>query len=524
MTGHWSPPRGPGAPESIAEQHEWLRRQVSRRAFLRGTGAAAALAATPVVLLRTSVTGEESAPSGIHLAYGADPSTEMSVSWQLSRPAAQPYLRLGTSPADLSQRIPAELKVLRTEFPGMSLVEQYYVQARAGHLNPATTYYYAVGHAGSGVSQPQQFRTAPAPGASPQPFTFTAFADQSVSTHAQGADQVVAAQRPAFHLLAGDIAYADSDGRGFRPALADGPDTDAFDPNVWNQYLSQIAPVAARVPWMVAMGNHDMEALYSPDGYGGQVCRWAFPGNGPEICPTVYSFRYENVAFLALDANDVSYEIRANLGYSRGQQTAWIASELSRYRSDPGIDFIVVFLHHCAYSTGRTHGSDGGIREHWSPLFDQNQVDLVINGHNHVYERTDPIRGGIVRRQVPPGGVAQPVTDGTTYLTVGGGGRDVETFPAAQSYEHHADNVAPIRTQYWAGVHHLAHQEVDWSRSRFEGYSLAAVDVVPARKGATTLMTIRVLDPAGTEIDRVTLQRTAGQVASPADELSAVAF
>jgi hypothetical protein len=29
------------------------------------------------------------------------------------------------------------------------------------------------------------------------------------------------------------------------------------------------------------------------------------------------------------------------------------------------------------------------------PLFDLYSVDLVINGHNHVFERTDPLRGGV---------------------------------------------------------------------------------------------------------------------------------
>jgi hypothetical protein len=262
-------------------------------------------------------------------------------------------------------------------------------------------------------------------------------------------DQVVAAQRPAFHLLADDIAYADDDGRGYRPALVKGSAPGVFHPLVWDLYLAQIAPVAAQIPWMVTMGNHDMEALYSPDGYDGQLCRFAVPGNGPASCPAVYSFTCQNVAFLALDANDVSYEIPANLGYSGGEQTRWIAAQLSAYRGEAGIDFIVALLHHCAHCTGRTHGSDGGVREHWTPLFDQYQVDLVINGHNHLYERTDPILAGIVRRAAPAGSIVHPATDGTTYLTAGGGGKGVELFRVAQSYEGHVDIVDPIQTQTW---------------------------------------------------------------------------
>ena len=49
------------------------------------------------------------------------------------------------------------------------------------------------------------------------------------------------------------------------------------------------------------------------------------------------------------------------------------------------------------------HASDGGIDKYWTPLFDQYQVDLVINGHNHIYERTDPIRAGAPTGQAPIG-------------------------------------------------------------------------------------------------------------------------
>jgi Purple acid Phosphatase, N-terminal domain/Calcineurin-like phosphoesterase len=496
---------------------------VSRRRFLAGSAVTLSAATVPAVFFRASDGGSVAPPSGVHLAYGSDPTTEMAVTWQLNVPVPQPYLRLGTSPASLTEKIPAELKTLKTSFPGQSLLRQYYFQARAVNLQPDTTYYYATGYEGNPGSLLNSFKTAPLPG-SGTPFTFTAFGDQAVNAHANAMSSAVAAQKPVFHLLAGDIAYADNDGRGFRPSVAETTTADVYHPLVWNSYLAQIAPVAAQIPWMVTMGNHDIEAFYSPDGYGGQVSRFAFPGNGPEICPAVYSFTYENVAFLALDANDVSYEIPANRGYSNGAQTEWIAAQLQKFRADPGIDFIVAFLHHCAYCTGKTHGSDAGVREEWSPLFDQYQVDLVINGHNHVYERTDPIRAGIARRAVPVGGTVDPATDGTTYLTVGGGGRDVEQFKVKQSYEDHVDLVEPIKTQYWTGVHQLVHQEIDWSRTRYEGYSLIAVDVVPGSAGGKSQMTVRTLNEKRAEIDRVVLRRAAGQASSPADELSTVAF
>ena len=55
---------------------------------------------------------------------------------------------------------------------------------------------------------------------------------------------------------------------------------------------------------------------------------------------------------------------------------------------------IVVFMHQCAMSTSVPgNGSDLGIRRAWLPLFDRYEVDLVLSGHEHDYERSYPVRG-----------------------------------------------------------------------------------------------------------------------------------
>ncbi len=33
------------------------------------------------------------------------------------------------------------------------------------------------------------------------------------------------------------------------------------------------------------------------------------------------------------------------------------------------------------------------LREHWVPIFDKHHVDLVLQGHDHAYLRTYPLRG-----------------------------------------------------------------------------------------------------------------------------------
>ncbi|MDQ1645787.1 MAG: hypothetical protein QOJ50_1971 [Cryptosporangiaceae bacterium] len=523
---------------SIAEQHELLRKnRISRRSVLLGTAGVAgaavaglpgsASAATPQFWRQAHrIPGKLVVPFGRHLAYGANPRSEVSIGWQVPAPVTRPFVRYGDSPWNLSHKVAAEVRALHSEVLGaIAPVDQYYLHATLDRLQPGRDYFYAVGHDGydpadlSTFGRIDSFSTAPSRRSIASPFTFTAFGDQGVSYHALSTDGVIAAQNPAFHLHAGDIAYADSSGSG-SPVSSDGRNgTDVFDPRIWDQFLAQTESIASSVPWMVATGNHDMEALYSPNGYGGQEARFTFPGNGPEHCPSVYSFIYANLGIVSLDANDISHEIPANHGYSGGSQTSWLDARLAELRAQPDVDFIVVFFHHCAYSTTNAHASEGGVREDWVPVFDKYQVDLVINGHNHIYERTDSLRGGVAK-PAPIGGTAQPQRDGTTYVTAGAAGRSLYNFPAPDSYAGHESQVDSVASYVWGDGKVKNPETVGWSRVRYTGYSFLAVDVTPARPGQYSRLTLRAVTEGGIEIDRLTLERRSSTLAAPRAPLS----
>ncbi|WP_206343950.1 purple acid phosphatase family protein [Streptomyces mesophilus] len=511
---------------SMAEQHEYLRARharpkVSRRAALVGGLVTASAAGTAGALANgtasavqgptlqsapatAKVDGSLVAPFGRHLAFGADPKTQMRISWQVPFAVRKPYVRVGLAPWDLSRRFEAEVRDLSTPALSKKLpaVEQYYLHVALDGLRPGTTYYYGVGHEGFDPTRPERlatlgsFRTAPA---APETFVFTAFGDQGVSAHALANDQVILGQNPSFHLHAGDICYADSSGHG--------KESDTYDARVWDTFLAQTESVAKSVPWMVTTGNHDMEAWYSPDGYGGQRARWSLPGNGfdPEHSPGVYSFAYGNVGVVALDANDVSYEIPANKGYSDGKQTAWLDRRLRELRAHKDIDFIVVFFHHCVYSTS-THASDGGVRDAWLGLFTKHQVDLVINGHNHVYERTDAIKNGEVGRPVPIGASTDPTCDGIVYVTAGGAGKELYGFPAGvkDSYEGAVRDRESILSFHWTAQRLPDPDTVEWSRVRYTGYSFLAVQ---ASAGASPRLEVSALAENGERIDHFEIAR-----------------
>ena len=515
---------------SMAEQHELLNRQRGhrRRSLLAGAAAVAGAAATVTVgapanaasatvwQQSSKVPGKLVVPYGRHLAWGANPRTQVRIGWQVPHVVSKPFLRVGDSPWNLSHKIQAEIRPLHSEVPGAIVpVDQYYVHAALDDLSPGQTYFYAVGHDGfdpadlTTFGRVDSFTTAPSRRCVSEAFTFTAFGDQGVSYHALGNDGMVAAQNPVFHLHAGDLCYADSSGSGGPVSATGANGTDIYDPRTWDQFLAQTEPIASSVPWMASLGNHDMEALYSPNGYGGQLARWDFPENGPVQSEGVYSFIYGNVGVISLDPNDVSYEIPANLGYTGGAQTAWLDNRLKFLRSQPDVDFVVVFFHHCAYSTTNQHASEGGVRNQWVPLFDKYGVDLVINGHNHIYERADVLKGG-VSKKTPIGSTVHTETDGTTYVTAGAAGRSLYSFPVADSYAGHVNDLDSVPSYVWASGAVKVTETVTWSRVRYTGYSFLAVDVKPADDGRTTTLTLRAVTEAGDEIDRVVIARQAG--------------
>ncbi|MEV6587896.1 purple acid phosphatase family protein [Streptomyces acidicola] len=503
---------------SMAEQHEYLRTRLSRRRTLVTASALAGGLLTGCSGSRTPtadrssataterVHGSVVAPFGRHLSFGADPKTQMRISWQVPFAVRKPFIRVGSRPDDLSRKIEAEVRDLVTpELGGRPRYEQYYVHAALDGLQPGTTYYYGVGHDGFDPAAPghrstiASFRTAPA---SPERFVFTAFGDQGVSKEAIENDKVLLRQDPAFHLHAGDICYANNTGHGEK--------SDLFNPSTWDAFLKQTEPVAKSVPWLVTTGNHDMEAWYSPDGYGGQLARFSLPESGfdPRKAPGVYAFTYGNVGVVALDANDVSYEIPANFGYTDGEQTAWLSRTLKELRAEDSVDFIVVFFHHCMYSTSK-HASDGGLRADWLPLFVEHKVDLVINGHNHAYERTDAIKNGEVGKPLPIGASTNPERDGIVYVTAGGGGKTLYGFDpdVKDSYEGHIRERESIESFVWTRSRQRKDETVEWSRVRYTGYSFLSVEAEPGKGTGPARLKVSALTHKGERIDHFEVRR-----------------
>jgi Calcineurin-like phosphoesterase len=367
-----------------------------------------------------------------------------------------------------------------------------------------------------------------------------------------------------FNLVAGDLCYAQAQGdiqpiinpdgpNGRQPSAgntprppADSGGWDYYDPWIWTSWFPMIEPSSAGIPWMFATGNHEPElfsasvaadqvtvASYEPHGYGGLVRRMDLPKTGPSQCPSVYSFSYGNVGIISLDANDLSWEIQGLLDYSHGAQVRWLEDQLRAWRQDHRIDFIVAFFHECAYSTCNGHSSDGGVRSKLAPLFDAYKVDLVVQGHNHVYERTNPLlydartnsaRSGKDAVAVSPDEPAEvePARDGTTYVVAGTAGtprygwtgkRETDrNFAAGRGSGTVVHANASSQTGPYVNEKDFSvrYETVDWSQARYDDYGFVALDVNPARRGRKTTMVLRFITEQGRELDRVVFSRIAG--------------
>jgi len=262
-------------------------------------------------------------------------------------------------------------------------------------LNPATEYSYRVGD-GDQWSTLLTFRTA-APSANT--FEFIAFGDHGMSSDAQATfDNMQTFTEVELVILAGDISYANG------------------DQAIWDDHANQYQDSMASIPWMVAPGNHENENGYDFDAY---QTRFEMPSSsGTDLW---HSFEQGGVHFIAISTEH---------DYTAGsEQLEWFAADLAAAAANrENVPWIVVYGHKPAYTTHGGSDSHDGQREEirgiFEPFLVDHQVDLVIWGHEHFYERTWPVVNATVQqRGVDEEGYMFSGYHAPIHITAGTGGR-----------------------------------------------------------------------------------------------------
>jgi hypothetical protein len=483
---------------------------ISRRTLLT-TGAAAAIigagvsagagallrspARGPILWTRPDRSGIEPV-RGVHLQFGKNAATDVVVSWQTTDAVDNPRVMLGTPTSGFGRVVQAQTRTYRD---AKSKTEIRVNHALLGNLTPDTDYVYAAVHDGT-TPELGTVRTAPS---GRSPLRFTSFGDQATPTLGKLAhttyvndnlgspaagDITAAVERidPLFNLFNGDLCYANLAHDRIR---------------AWSDWFENNTRSARYRPWMPAPGNHENELGNGPIGYAAYQTYFALPDSGSdaELHGLWYSFTAGSVRVISLHNDDICFQDGGNSyihGYSGGAQRRWLETELADARADPEVDWVVVCMHQPAISTAdHTNGADLGVRQEWLPLFDRYQVDLVLCGHEHHYERSHPVRGtqDTETRMPIPVETHTNVIDtskGTVHVVIGGGGTSAPSntrfFPQPRCRV--VTGVAEFNPNIRRRAPIYVVEDAPWSafRDSENPYGFVAFDVDPGSPGGNT--------------------------------------
>lgn len=305
-------------------------------------------------------------PAFVHLGWPAqDTSTSISIEWI-------------TDPGTLASQVEwgagdtLDQHTAGTSFTvGDDAAYRVHELRLCEQLKPGTTYRYRVG--GDGHWSPTYaFTTPQAPGTFD---TFTvAIAGDSRGTYEDWRQVVakMASHDPDLYLFSGDMVN-----RGENEAE-------------WLAWWAATGDTFARKVIVPAHGNHEMLSAHYFE-------QFSLPGN-----EQWFAIDYGTATIVSL--NDT---------VTRGDDlTVAEPAYLRQVFSTSKSKWRIALHHRATYSASAAHGSTLPVREAFAPVFDELGVDLVFAGHNHLYERSKPLRGDQV---VEPG-------KGTVYYVTGGAG------------------------------------------------------------------------------------------------------
>jgi hypothetical protein len=301
-------------------------------------------------------------PDQVVLTWSGDPRTTQAIQWRTGRKVKKGWVAFGRK-AETTGRPPwkwKRVKGVSRELEDRMLFNDPVVRRHAVELEGLesdTTYVYCVGDGSRrGWTEPAEFRTAPS---GTEPFSFIYMGDAQNGLDRWGTlVRNAYRERPdaAFYVMAGDLVNRGN------------------ERDDWDDFFHNAAGIYDRRPLVPVLGNHECQGgrprLY--------LEQFRLPGNGPAGMETgrAYSFEYGNALFVILDSN-----------LDPEGQTDWLGARLAG--SEATWKFVV--YHHPAYSSAPNR-DNVKLREAWGPVFDRHHVDLALQGHDHAYLRTYPMK------------------------------------------------------------------------------------------------------------------------------------
>jgi hypothetical protein len=406
-------------------------------------------------------------PAGFILEYGPTKS------YGKRAKIARTQRRHGAAETDQCYNYAADLS-------GLNLSRQYYYRLRSGAATIAEGYFTTRKKRGEAIR-------------------FVAFGDNAYGDPGQRAIAYYAYQaRPDFIMNTGDNVYESGLDSQYIEYFYPIYNADTPDPKVG-------APLLRSVPFYTVMANHDVahkDAAHQPyadfDKEPDSLAYYTamhLPLNGPRdlASPTAikgakepidafkacagqrfprmanYSFDYGDIHFLCLDSN-------VYVDTSDKALHDWIEADLKATDAP----WKIVVFHHPSFNAGDKHYAEQRMRV-FSPVFEAQGVDLCLHGHEHTYQRTQPLRfkpSDAIAKTNPadhrvPGvftvdntfdGTSKTKPDGIIYITTGAGGKelyDPDFDDAPEKWRHADDNNVAYVARFFSSKHSLTVIDVE---------------------------------------------------------------
>jgi predicted phosphodiesterase len=287
----------------------------------------------------------------------------MTLIWETDGNLARHYVDWGRS--NMTEHTLSQIETLQID-------STHFVQrATIPSLEPETTYVYRV-RSGTSATPGYTFMTAPKRST---PFVAAWWGDNHAGTVTLAKHVTnLLAHAPNLICVAGDMVNSGN-------AISEWH-------NYWFKPLETLN-AAQTTPVIYARGNHDGEHALA-------YAYSTLPGN-----EAWFAFDYGNSRFIFLDS-----EVPTS---SSNDQFNWLQAELNRPETQQAA-FRIVCFHRPPYVNlwnGGGYTGETFVRNDWVPLFTQKNVDVVISGHAHNYNRG--------------------LTNGVTYIISGGGGGTIDT-------------------------------------------------------------------------------------------------
>jgi hypothetical protein len=306
-------------------------------------------------------------PDQVVVSFGGDPARELSFTWRTSPdvrrsvvqwiPWNQPDFQSASTIAGDSHPVTSD-----------GLLNDPVIlrhRVRVTGLEPDTVYAYRVGDGSeTGWSERSTIRTAPD---RPRDFQFLYLGDAQNGLEQWGELLRSAVKRnpnAGFLLIAGDLVDRGNERSN------------------WDHFFLRAAGTFDNIPLMPCVGNHE----YLDKGPVTYRNTFDLPANGPAgLDPNLaYAFEYADAFVAVLDSTQALYDRTA-----ARNQAAWLDEALEKTRKT----WKFVVFHHPVYASHLSR-ENPAIGEAWVPVFDKHHVDLVLQGHDHAYLRTYPMRAG----------------------------------------------------------------------------------------------------------------------------------